>query len=333
MFFLIMVFFCVVLCGCSTQKNVIDGDKFSEKSVLDGKTGFISVVSTSKSFEKIEKCKNTVGLLTLVKDSLDYDFQFYPNKVFAAVVPSGLYYVQYIKYVCEDYPLEKSKRGFSGYQQDGDPFYLMIPNEGFCKMDALTENGSLKLVPGKEKIVEKSLNENLTVSYSNVPDCQMYSLSSFYQTNERQTTKGNVLTSKDFSWKSFGTSTKLILKKNMAAAISFEKNSSELINVVAEMNSKKDFSTCSVLKYDYKGSQHVFFAISSLLGGTFMAKPILLNDASDWRTVSVSLNDTAVLYEDLNKEDFLKSVIGFAWRVKGYSSVGDYLEIENVRCE
>ena len=31
----------------------------------------------------------------------------------------------------------------------------MIPNEGFCKMDALTENGSLKLVPGKEKIVEK----------------------------------------------------------------------------------------------------------------------------------------------------------------------------------
>lgn len=175
----------------------------------------------------------------------------------------------------------------------------------------------------------------MAINLLDAPDCLVYSDEVFYKTekSEEGGEVNSVVSVDDFEWKFVGGSASIEKNGFGAVTVKYPKKLNEKKQYfVAEAKKKKNFSTCKTLKYDYRGQGHVFFVTTSLMGGTAVAEPILLNDAADWQTVSYSWEKPKIVGE-FPIDEFRKSVIGFTWRIEGYSSVGNILEVRNVRCE
>lgn len=321
----------LVLAGCTQSKLVIEGDALSDKKSFEAKTGFLSVVSAESACDAKEVCQKKNGTLILSGDSLKAAVPFHPNQVFAAPLPPGYYEIDSIAYFCEGSDAHsKFSWGFDGMPDKR--LYLKIPHEGFCKMDILAAS-ELSLVPGKQEIEAKRPYGSLAVNLEKLPDCLIYSDDVLYKEKLIVSGQSSCLNSEDFVWKNIGGTAKLNTEKAGKVSVSYSDDAvASKPNVVAEMKQKKDLSTCSVLSYSYRGAGHAFFATTSLLGGSFVTVPVLIKDSEDWRQVTVPWNNPNVAGE-VSMEEFRKSLIGLTWRIEGYSSVGNYLEIKNVRCE
>jgi hypothetical protein len=57
----------------------------------------------------------------------------------------------------------------------------------------------------------------------------------------------------------------------------------------------------------------------------------VLKDAADWQPMSIPWLVLGMQTE-IKEEEFKKSIIGFTWKIEGYSSVGNYLSIRKVSC-
>ena len=269
------------------------------------------------------------------EDLQKVEIPFYPNRVFASFLPPGLYRVFKAQYLCgEENANRDSVWGFESYQDDVS-YYVKIPHEGFCKMDIEVKDSRFYLVPGMNAINRYKTMDTMAVNLLDVPNCLVYSDTVFYKTEKSGEGRNDnsVVSVNDFEWKFVGGSASIEKNGLGAVSVKYPKNQDgKKQYFVAEAKKKMNFSACRTLKYDYRGQGHAFIVTTSLMGGTAVAEPILLNDAADWQTVSIPWEIPKIIGE-FPIGEFRKSVIGFTWRIEGYSSVGNFLEVRDVRCE
>lgn len=326
----------LLVSACSSPKAVIEGRDLSNRSLFENKTGFISVVETSTNYENKSSCKGKYGTFTLVSQDLQMvEVPFYPNSVFASFLPPGFYRFGKVQYLCgEENEKSGSAWGFESYQDDVS-YYVKIPHDGFCKLDISVKDSRFYLEPGMDAINRNRSMDTLAINLLDAPECLIYSDGVFDKTEMSGIGReaNSAVNVNDFEWRFIGGPASVEKEENGVVSVKYSKKQNEKKQyLVAEAKKKMNLSSCHTLKYDYRGQEHVFFATASLLAGTAVVEPILLNDAADWQTVSYSWNKPKVVGE-FSTEEFRRSVIGFTWRLEGYSSVGDFLEVRNVRCE
>ena len=93
----------------------------------------------------------------------------------------------------------------------------------------------------------------------------------------------------------------------------------------------RNLNTCKVIKYDYKGSKHIF-RVQSAIDVEYDSFQLNVKSSETWKTATIVLNKMFTQYGFIELKDALKVATSIEWRIDGESGDNGSFEIDNIRC-